>query len=145
MTVGPIAMNVPRSRSLIPTIKPFVSALIPRYMTKTLNIEEVLPLFYLGGLSNNDFIPAFEKLFGELPAGFSSASITRMKHIWQEEQRQWNHRPMYFAQYGYLWVDGIHFNLRLDEGRLCVLVVMRATEGRSKRTGCCYWWLPGKC
>ena len=35
---------------------------------------------------------------------------------------------MHFAQYCYLWVDGIHFNLQLDECRLCVLVVMGATE-----------------
>jgi len=101
-------------------------------MRKTLNIEEALPLFYLGGLSNNDFIPAFEKLFGELPAGFSSASITRMKQIWLEEHQKWNHRQMHFARYCYLWVDGIHFNLRLDEGRLCVLVVMGASEDGRK-------------
>ena len=131
-TAGPIAVRVPRNRSSVPTIKPFVSALIPRYMRKTLNIEEALPLFYLGGLSNNDFIPAFEKLFGALPAGLSSASITRMKQIWLEEHRKWNHRPMHFARYCYLWVDGIHFNLRLDEGRLCVLVVMGATEDGRK-------------
>ena len=35
---------------------------------------------------------------------------------------------MHLAQYCSLWVDGIHFNLRHDEGRLCVLVVMGATE-----------------
>lgn len=132
-SAGPIAVKVPRSRSSIPSIKPFVSALIPKYMRKSLNIEEAVPLFYLGGLSNNDFIPAFEKLFGELPAGFSSASISRMKQIWLEEHRKWNQRPMHFSRYCYLWVDGIHFNLRLDEGRLCVLVVMGATrDGRKE-------------
>ena len=82
-TAGPIAVKVSRSRSSVPIIKPFFSALIPKYMRKTLNIEEALPLFYLGGLSNNDFSPAFQKLFGELPAGFSSASIMRMKYLWQ--------------------------------------------------------------
>ena len=131
-TAGPLTVKVPRNRSLVPSIKPFASALIPKYMRKTLNIEEALPLFYLGGLSNNDFIPAFEKLFGELTSGFSSASITRMKQIWLEEHRKWNRRPMHLARYCYLWVDGIHFNLRLDESRLCVLVVMGATEDGKK-------------
>jgi transposase-like protein len=131
-TAGPLTVKVPRNRSFVPSIKPFASALIPKYMRKTPNIEEALPLFYLGGLSNNDFIPAFEKLFGELPSGFSSALITRMKQIWQEEHRKWNRRPMHLARYCYLWVDGIHFNLRLDEGRLCVLVVMGATEDGKK-------------
>jgi putative transposase len=55
----------PRNRSSIPAIKPFGSALIPKYMTKSLNIEEAHPYFYLGGLSNSDLIPAFEGLFGE--------------------------------------------------------------------------------
>jgi len=56
-------------------------------MRKSIAIEEAVPLFCLGGLSNNNFIPCFEKLFGELPAGFSSASITRMKQCWQEEHK----------------------------------------------------------
>jgi len=46
-------------------------------MRKTLNTEKAFPLFNLGKLSNNDFVLAFEKLFSELPTGFSSASITR--------------------------------------------------------------------
>lgn len=137
-SAGPVSIRVPRSRSSTPAIKPFVSALIPRYMRKTLKIEEAVPLFYLGGLSNNDFLPAFEKLFGELPAGFSSASITRMKQIWLEEHRSWNKRDMSLSQYCYLWVDGIHFNLRLDEGRLCVLTVIGATEdGRKELVAVC--------
>ncbi len=80
-TVGPLTVKVPRNRSLMPTIKPFVSALIPKYMKQTLHIEEALPLIYLCGLSDIDFIPAFEQLFGELPADFSSASITPVKYL----------------------------------------------------------------
>jgi putative transposase len=89
--VGPIAVKVQLSCSLLPTLKLFFSALIPRYMKKNMNIEETLQSFYLLYLSHNDFILAFEKLFGELPAGFSSASITRMKYIWQEDHRKWTH------------------------------------------------------
>jgi len=131
-SAGPIAVKVPRSRSSNESLKPFVSALIPKYMRKTLQIEEAVPLFYLGGLSNQDFIPCFEKLYGELPPGLSSASISRMKQLWLEEHRAWNKRDMSLSRYCYLWVDGIHFNLRLDEGRLCVLVVMEATKEGNK-------------
>ena len=73
-----------------------------------------------------------EKPFGELPAGFSSASITRMAQAWLEEHRSWNRRDMSLSRYCYIWVDGIHFNLRLDEGRLCVLTLMGATEDGRK-------------
>lgn len=93
-SAGPVSVRVPRSRSSLPSLKPFTSALVPRYMRKTLKIEEAVPLFYLGGLSNNDFMPAFEKLFGELPAGFSSASITRMKQVWLEVLRDLKERGM---------------------------------------------------
>ena len=131
-SAGPISVRVPRTRASVEPLKPFVSALIPRYMRKSLNIEEAVPLLYLGGLSNNDFIPAFEKLFGELPAGFSSASITRMKQLWLEEHKGWNKRDLSLSRYCYLWADGIHFNLRLDEGRLCVLVLIGATADGQK-------------
>lgn len=103
-SAGPIAVKVPRSRSSNESLKPFVSALIPKYMRKTLQIEEAVPLFYLGGLSNQDFIPCFEKLYGELPPGLSSASISRMKQLWLEEHRAWK-RDMSLSRYCYLFTS----------------------------------------
>ena len=44
---GTISVKVPRSRSTVSNLKPFLSALIPKYMRKSLSIEEALPLFYL--------------------------------------------------------------------------------------------------
>ena len=130
---GPVEVSVPRSRSRAEGILPFVSALIPKYMRKTLELEDALPLFYLGGLSNGDFIPCFEKLFGTRVSGLSSSSITRLKHVWSEELQQWRQRDLAGVKYCYLWVDGIHFNLRLSEGRLCVLVVIGArADGRKE-------------
>ena len=32
----------------------------------------------------------------------------------------------------YIWADGIHFNVRLEEGRQCILVVMGTTEDGKK-------------
>lgn len=129
---GPVEVEVPRSRSRTEGIPSFVSTLIPKYMRKTLALEDALPLFYLGGLSNGDFIPCFEKLFGSDARGLSSASITRLKHRWNKELEQWRQRNLDDAHYCYLWVDGIHFNLRLSEGRLCVLVVIGARADGSK-------------
>jgi transposase-like protein len=128
-----VEVTVPRSRSRAEGIPPFVSALIPKYMRKTLELEDALPLFYLGGLSNGDFMPCFEKLFGTRVSGLSSPSITRLKHAWGKELEQWRGRDLKGVQYCYLWVDGIHFNLRLAEGRLCVLVVIGArADGRKE-------------
>ena len=129
---GPIAVRVPRTRSRREGINDFVSALVPRYMRKTLEFADALPLFYLGGLSNGDFIPCFEKLFGEKTSGLSSASISRLKKTWLVEMANWRRRALDLAQYCYLWVDGIHFNLRLEEDRLCVLVAIGARENGRK-------------
>lgn len=35
-------------------------------------------------------------------------------------------------QYVYVWADGIHFNIRLEEDRQCILVLMGATEEGKK-------------
>jgi len=101
-------------------------------MRKTLEFEDALPVFYLGGLSNGDFVPCFEKLFGGKTSGLSSTSISRLKKIWLKEMDEWRRRDLKLSQYCYLWVDGIHFNLRLEEDRLCVLVVIGARENGRK-------------
>ena len=56
-----------------------------------------------------------------------------MKQIWLEEHKAWNKRDMSLSQYAYIWADGIHFNIRLDErSSLCVLVIMGATKEGTK-------------
>jgi len=130
--LGALEVTVPRTRSREGEIERFSSALIPKYMRRSLELDDALPLFYLGGLSNNDFIPCFEKLFGQKPNGMSSASITRLKKVWQGQMLQWRKRDLSDCRYCYLWVDGIHFNLRLEEGRLCVLVAIGARQDGKK-------------
>lgn len=129
---GPVEVAVPRSRSRIAGVAAFASALIPKYLRKSLALDAALPLFYLGGLSNGDFLPCFTKLFGTAPAGLSPASITRLKRIWLTEMDAWRQRDLQHSAYCYLWVDGIRFNLRLAEGPLHVLVVIGARANGRK-------------
>jgi putative transposase len=131
-SAGAFEVTVPRSRARVEGLPPFVSALIPKYLRKSLALEDAVPLFYLGGLSNGDVGPCFEKLFGPQVGGLSPASITRLKHAWSTELIQWRQRDLRDADYCYLWVDGIHFNLLLAEGRLCVLVVIGARANGRK-------------
>ena len=35
-------------------------------------------------------------------------------------------------RYVYIWADGIHFNVRLEEARMCILVIMGATVDGTK-------------
>ena len=132
-STGPVDVEVPRSRTRMEGIPAFASTLIPKYMRKSMSLDEALPYFYLGGLSNGDFVPCFKKLFGSDIPGLSSSSITRLKHQWSKDLEKWRQRKLTDAQYCYLWVDGIHFNLRLSEGNLCVLVVIGArADGRKE-------------
>ncbi|MEI6848394.1 MAG: transposase [Chlorobiaceae bacterium] len=138
-STAPVTVKGPRSRATIDSLKPFFSALIPRYMRKSIHIEEAVPLFYFGGLSNNDFIPAFEKLFGELLPGFFSASVTLMKQLWLEKYRCWNKRDLSLSRNCYLGADGIRFNLRLDEGHVSVCWYLSALLRKGNKN----WWRYG--
>src|SRR3954454_8199988 len=99
------------------------SAILPAWCRKSPKITEVLPLLYLHGLSSQDFAPALERFLGT-GAGLSSAVITRLTTRWQDEARAFSNRDLSGVDYVYLWADGVHLNIRLDEEKLCLLVMI---------------------
>ena len=101
----------------------FSSAILPPWCRKSPKITEVLPLLYLHGLSSLDFGPALERFLGS-SAGLSAATITRLTVAWQDEARAWGARDLSGVDFVYVWADGIHVNIRLDEERLCLLVLV---------------------
>lgn len=103
----------------------FTSALLPPYMRRTPRLEEAIPVLYLRGLSTGDFKEALATLLGEeVVTGFSPTTITRLLSVWQEERRTWQKRSLAHKQYVYIWADGVHFNVRLEDGRLACLVII---------------------
>jgi transposase-like protein len=103
--------------------KRFRSSIVPPWCRKSPKVSEVLPLLYLHGLSSGDFGPALAEFFGS-SAGLSASVITRLTVQWQDEQRAHMARDLSDRDYVYIWVDGVHFNVRLDEERLCCLVIV---------------------
>ena len=101
----------------------FASAILPAWCRKSPKITEVLPLLYLHGLSSKDFIPALEGFFGS-DAGLSAATITRLTVQWQDDARAFADRDLSGVDYVYLWADGVHLGVRLDEEKLCLLVLI---------------------
>ena len=101
----------------------FRSAILPPWCRKSPKVTEVLPLLYLHGLSSKDFVPALEQFFGS-SAGLSASAVTRLTEAWQEEYRRFAARDLSGMDYVYLWVDGIHFGVRLDADRVCALVII---------------------
>ena len=110
----------------------FSSAILPPWCRKTPKINEVLPLLYLHGLSTSDFGPALGQFLGS-SAGLSSSVITKLTETWQAEQRAFAARDLSDVDYVYLWADGIHVNIRLEEHKLCLLVMIGVrADGRKE-------------
>jgi putative transposase len=126
--VGQVEVVRPRvdDRRVDPTTgarQQFQSVILPRWCRRSPKVAEVLPLLYLHGLSSLDFVPALEAFFGA-SAGLSASVVTRLTVQWQAEREAFLQRSLADQDYVYCWADGIHFNIRLEEGRLCCLVLV---------------------
>jgi transposase-like protein len=110
----------------------FSSAILPAWARKTPKVTEVLPLLYLHGLSSGDFVPALGQFLGSTK-GLSSAVITKLTEQWKAEQRAFCERDLSKVDFVYLWADGIHVNIRLEEHKLCLLVMIGVrADGRKE-------------
>ena len=114
----------------------FTSNILPPYLRRTKSLEELIPWLYLKGISTGDFNEALGALLGQDAPGLSASTVVRLKEVWQTEFAAWNQRSLTGKRYVYFWVDGVHFNVRLEDAdnkRQCILVVMGATpEGKKE-------------
>ena len=101
----------------------FASAILPAWARKSPQVAQVLPLLYLHGLSSGDFVPALEQFVGSA-AGLSAATVTRLTQQWQQEAEVFARRSLAEVDYVYLWVDGIHVKVRLEQDKICLLVMI---------------------
>ncbi|PZH00307.1 IS256 family transposase [Streptomyces sp. NTH33] len=111
--------------------KRFSSKILPPWCRKSPKISEVLPLLYLHGLSSGDFVPALEQFLGS-SAGLSPATVTRLTQQWQADHAAFMDRDLAEVDYVYVWADGIHLNVRLEEAKACVLVLVGVRADGSK-------------
>jgi len=109
----------------------FCSAILPAWSRKSPRVAEVLPLLYLHGLSTLDFAPALEQFLGT-DAGLSAATITRLMTQWQDQARAFGARSLAGTDYVYVWVDGIHLKVRLEQDKVCLLVMIGVRADGSK-------------
>jgi transposase-like protein len=110
----------------------FSSAILPPWCRRTPKITEVLPLLYLHGLSSGDFVPALGQFLGS-SAGLSASTVTKLTETWQAEQRAFATRDLSELDFVYCWADGIHVTVRLEEAKLCLLVLVGVrADGRKE-------------
>ena len=108
----------------------FSSRILPAYARRSPKVGEVIPILYLRGLSTGDFRPALEGLLGEDAAGLSADD--------REPAVQGVGGPprpvppsgfLSFNRYAYLFMDGIHVQVRLGEDpKVCLLIVIGVRE-----------------
>jgi putative transposase len=133
VSCGNVEVQVPRTRDRSGSGNNFQSSIVPRYMKRSLKIEEAIPLMYLKGISTNNMESVLKELLGDDIEGVSATNISRLKNQWNKEYTSWKRRDLSTKEYCYFWVDGIHFNVRIGDNRFCVLVVIGATkEGRKE-------------
>ena len=114
----------------------FRSPILPPYLRKTKAIEERIPGLYLKGVSTGGFTEALQARVGPRAAGLSASTITRPIGTWQKDYAGWNRRSLKDKQYVYVWADAIYFNIRLEQDRQCIRVLMGATpEGKKELIG----------
>jgi putative transposase len=132
--IGQVEVTQPRVLDRRPPeqAEKFSSKILPPYLRKTKSLEELIPWLYLKGVSTGGFSDALAALLGPQAEGLSATTVTRLKSVWEEQYRQWSERSLEGKEYAYVWADGVHFNIRLEEDRQCILVLMGATRDGKK-------------
>lgn len=129
---GPLPICQPRVRDRREN-QTFTSSILPKYARRSASISSLLPMLYLRGISTGKLADALKELLGDGAAGLSAATITRLSAEWQQEYKEFTERDLSSKQYVYIWADGIYFNVRLNDDRPCLLVIIGGTiDGRKE-------------
>lgn len=119
--IGPIAVRRPKLRDRGDGTggEPirFTSEVLPPFLRRTKNVEELLPWLYLKGVSTGQFQEALTALLGSDAPGLSASTVRRLVATWQQEHDRWQGRDLSTRRYVCLWADGVCFTPRLDHDR----------------------------
>ncbi len=126
--IGAVKVKVPKVRDRSGSGICFHSNLLPPYLRRTKSMEELLPWLYLKGLSTGDFQEALAALLGKDAKGLSAGTISRLKDGWRANLAKWQQQRLDKKRYVYFWADGVYFNIRGDEARQCILVIVGVDE-----------------
>ena len=65
---------------------------------------------------------------GKDAKGLFAGTIGRLKQCWVNEYDDWRARDLSRESYVYIWIDGIYFNIRSDDAKQCILVIIGVTS-----------------
>lgn len=134
-SAGELKVRVPRIRDRREGVSDrvqFHSSVLPPYLRRARELDEFIPYLYLKGISTGDFSGVLSRLLGK-EVRLSSNTVVRLKEAWEKEYEEWSQRDLSDRQYLYWWVDGVYFNIRLEDERNCMLVIIGVTgDGRKE-------------
>src|SRR5437763_4409590 len=119
--LGEIEVQQPRVHDRRPPgqREAFTPAVLPPYLRRTKSLDELIPWLYLKGVSTGDFSEALTAILGPDAPNLSATTITRLKAAWEADHEACSTRSLAGQHYVYVWADGAHFTIRLEEGRQC--------------------------
>jgi putative transposase len=92
----------------------------------------------LKGISTGDFQEALSLLLGKDAPLIGEHDQPLKGKLKDEQQQRWSRRDLSQRRYVYLWVDGIHLGVRMENAAQCILVVIGATqEGKKELVALC--------
>ena len=106
----------------------FTSRILPRYLRRVPSVDNLIPILYLKGISTGDMSEALASILGPDAAGLSATNVVRLKTQWEQDYQKWSQRDLKGKRYVYMWADGIHINVRLDEEKSCILAIWEPTR-----------------
>ena len=117
---GTITVRRPRVRGLE---ERFESRILPLFVRRSKEVNQLIPQLYLHGLAEGDFDLALRGLLGE-DAPISASTVARLKEQWQVEWEQWRRRSLAGLELVYLWVDGVYVKAGLEKAKSALLVAI---------------------
>ena len=133
--IGPVEAKVPRVRDREGKGEEkirFESGIVPKYLRRSGDMNELLPLLYLKGLSTGEFVEALTPIVGPEAKNLSPNIISRLKSEWTEEYEQWGKQDLSKKRYVYWWADGVYLTARMEHDKQCILVIVGVTDRGEK-------------
>lgn len=125
---GTITVRRPRVRGVAERFK---SRILPLFVRRTKEVNQLLPQLYLHGLAQGDFDLALRGLLGE-ESPISASTVARLKESWQGEWEEWRRRSLEGLGLVYMWVDGVYIKAGLEKTKAALLVAIGALSDGQK-------------
>jgi len=128
LSCGDITVGMPKTRGMD---GPFQSKVLPPYQSRMKELEEVIPLLYMNGLSTRRVKRSLKKMLGN--RGLSHTTVNKITNKVIEEFKGWKGRSLSGLEVLYLILDGIRIGVRAGTKEKEAVLVAHAFLWNGKR------------